>query len=423
MQKKISGLVMKVDPPYVVIMTRDGHFLKERLQGAMPQVGEEIFLSGQEKPSRKSKLALVAVAAALIFLFLPFSILPAVLTAGKMAEVAWVTLDINPSLEYGVDRDLRVIRVNALNAEAERLIEGQNIMHQPIEEVIPLTVRRASELGFFHAAKENNILITVSSQDEGGQKQDQGLSAQLMEKASQVLESTNVRASVDVLVVPSELRPQAQEFNLSVGKYVIMLEGLQEGLPIEASHLQKRSIQSAIASAGGDFQKLVTQAKKEKDLKALEQKVKNKLPGKKKEDLQDKKTEEGNDKKGRTPQNKVEVVKRDHKTKPDLKGKTDIGRNIKSDNEKKLPSWLESALSKARFSGFRQEEKKTRPESSKREKDREKNYGQEKKSLQEKENKEEEKKSPSSIKGRRELQSAPHHSRHPGKPNNKGNKT
>lgn len=251
----------------------------------------------REKPFWKRKISLAAVAAVLIFILLPFSILPAVLTGGKKAEICWVTLDINPSLEYGLDQDLRVIRINSLNAEAQRLVDGQEILHQPIGEVIPLTVRRATELGYINTSKENHILITVSPQDEREQEQDQQLPEELVEKANQALETTNMRASVNVLVVPAELRNQAQEFNISVGKYVVMLEGLQEGLSIEATQLQEKSIQSAVVSAGGDFRTLVKQVKEEKDLKTLENKIKDKLPAKEKKGKEEKKNKEQTEKK------------------------------------------------------------------------------------------------------------------------------
>ncbi|WP_042164144.1 anti-sigma factor domain-containing protein [Paenibacillus gorillae] len=104
------GVVMQVNGKQAVVMTADGRFVSIPLKEKV-QIGEEILFEANTgagastaaaftKPRRKRSYWYAGAAAAIILLMLPILFF---VQSENHPVVAYVSMDINPSIEIGVD--------------------------------------------------------------------------------------------------------------------------------------------------------------------------------------------------------------------------------------------------------------------------------------------------------------------------------
>lgn len=266
------GVVMAVRGREVVALTPDGAFKKMRVQGAVPRVGDEIMLADVKTGSRRGwGMAAAAMVALMLISSLVFQVM-----ALPPAPVAFITLDINPSIELAVDRSERVIKAEPLNEDGRQLLSSLRLKGIRAERAVEEVAAEAVKQGFIRPGEENTVLIAWSPA-RNGQVQQDDLVDRLKSTAGQVLERSSLGAQVQTVKGSAEMHETAKELGLSVGKYAIWLTTQEAGLEVKLSDLQQSSIAKALKAAGVDPGQIIGKAHEEKDFRKLEEKVKEKI--------------------------------------------------------------------------------------------------------------------------------------------------
>ena len=145
---------MEVKKKKAIVLTPDGQFLEHQYYGEPPEIGEEIELRLQ---SKWDYWGFVRIAALFVIIVIPFLALQPLFTPDIFA---YVTVDINPSIELAIDKNEKVISVTPLNDEGKELITKINLK-------IPLT--KAIELygnsyprKYIATDRENTVFISYS---------------------------------------------------------------------------------------------------------------------------------------------------------------------------------------------------------------------------------------------------------------------
>ena len=118
-----KGVVLRIDRKWSYVFTTGSELVKMHVQ---PQhaVGKEIIMETERSQSRKTirsrRWVPALVTAALVFL-VGFGL---IFGQGLIATPVYATMsiDINPSLELSLDRELKVISVRAMNQDAEPVL-------------------------------------------------------------------------------------------------------------------------------------------------------------------------------------------------------------------------------------------------------------------------------------------------------------
>ncbi|MTV49707.1 anti-sigma factor domain-containing protein [Heliobacillus mobilis] len=315
------GVVMEIQGNDVIVLTPSGEFRRERISPPAPQIGDEILLTPVNKPQLKEngrassgghrsrqgnqwymvpwKWAFPAVAAVLLFMVNVFSsgttglnpspekladseALPTYVAAENKTlpagePVKFVTIDINPSIELGLDENDLVISVRSLNQDAEKLLTQRQLQGLHVEEAVALITDEAVKLGYLASAKDNAVVIAVTGQNKEPVG-NQTLVTRLQVSARAAMEKEKLSADkVHIVRVPKESREQAGQMGLSVGKYAIYLEALDRGLQVKPDDLKKASITKAIASAGGNPTEIIQKAVKDENLSLKAEKYKDEI--------------------------------------------------------------------------------------------------------------------------------------------------
>lgn len=248
------GVVMSIHKQHAVVMTADGQFLRASIQGT-PQIGEEITFEEEHKTSRTFKPAYWYSSAAAIVLVL---LLPLLMIVQRDAHpvVAYLSMDINPSVEIGVDGNGKVRELRALNNDGQLIINGLVYKGVNVEIVAASILERAKGSHYLDTPNKDIFITSVLLDDSAAIKLD--YESILAEKVDQALKSLlaelaaeAVSANVTTLTIPNELREEADANGISSGKMAVYLMAKEEGYNIEIDQLKQQSIDKVTEPLGG----------------------------------------------------------------------------------------------------------------------------------------------------------------------------
>ncbi len=113
------------------------------------------------------------------------------------AEATRMTVDINPSVEFMIDGENKVVSVTALNDDGGIIIAGEAFIGKTPEEAVEMMVNLASETGYLVKgnvdADENTVKISVSGNTEYAEN----LINEVTEKANSVMTSLDIKGQVE----------------------------------------------------------------------------------------------------------------------------------------------------------------------------------------------------------------------------------
>jgi hypothetical protein len=212
--KSGSGIVIEVNNRKATLLMKDGTFVTVRVPaGKNPSVGREYQASYFSE--RKRSLFVLPSVAAILAVVLLSGLIP---IGSKSAAAAYVSFDINPSLEVGVDKEMQVIQIDAFNDEAKKIIDKYdlNVENQfSFEDFADQLIKAYEEEGYMES--DHSMLITTISSDEGNDKTE----AALDQAVNSIVKKTVVKYPVRITVSESnpDTREKAKQLGVSSGKY------------------------------------------------------------------------------------------------------------------------------------------------------------------------------------------------------------
>lgn len=179
------------------------------------------------KNNKKMKLIFACACAFTVVLFSAFGGY-----AYYNTPVNYVSLDINPSVELGLNAFDTVVSVDPANADGESIVQEENVLNMPVEDAIDSLVEEATDQGFVKDDGSTVIAVTAESQDDDKAEQ-------LQEKSTNgvSLAMSNKKAIAAVYADCSDLslRTEAKDLGISPGKYKLikMLQTLDPTITVD----------------------------------------------------------------------------------------------------------------------------------------------------------------------------------------------
>jgi len=263
-----KGIVMQLTETHAVVMTQEAEFRKiPRAEGM--RIGQEVDIpAGVAAPSGQAGRSWWnarrfrqsgAVAAALLLAVGVWSY-QAFMT--KPMAYAYVTVDINPSIEFSVDEERTVIGVTALNADAERVLDDLTLDGKTVQEAVATVTDAAQKQGYLQDQGDVIITATLAGTPEAEQKVDSEadlgeLEAKLGDQVKTVAQQGGNEVDVETIVVSPDLRDAAKEAGISPGKYAFYLSAQSAGIDVEIEELKKTSITKIVDARGTELAAIV----------------------------------------------------------------------------------------------------------------------------------------------------------------------
>lgn len=142
----------------------------------------------------------------------------------KTTPVAYVSLDINPSVELSINTFNQVVSAEAYNEDGQKVLEGTKLININIDKAVETLISNAISDGYVKEDGSSGIEITTSSDKENvANKVDESVK----EAANGALEDNNVEATVETEKVALERRDEARKLGITPGK-LNLIQKLQE---------------------------------------------------------------------------------------------------------------------------------------------------------------------------------------------------
>lgn len=207
-----KGIVMDIKKRSIIVLTPDGEFIncKKKLDSYI--IGQEIVFHEQEKrkmpfsiPSLLKPASLVVACFLCVFLFL--------FNQPKEQALAYVSIDINPSIEASVTKDLRVTELRACNDDGKRILkEIKGWKNEYLQDVVRLIIKQSKEDGYLTSDKQ--VMLTSVAKEKSLESQ--------LQKVMRELKSEYDAKHVTVIYQEStmQMRENAQKAGVSTGVYL-----------------------------------------------------------------------------------------------------------------------------------------------------------------------------------------------------------
>ncbi len=223
---------MDMNERFLTLLTPDGEFLQINRQKYDYELGQEIPIPIQEKQKARNfssffnslkgkSLAAVAIASILALItFIPFN---------QNEVYAYMSIDINPSIELGVNEDLKVIELIPYNEDGKKLIkELENWKNKDLKSLTEEIL--ASLKGKGYLKTEHEIVIGTVHTGESKEK----VESKLDETIEQIEENiSHEKAKVTSYEATKKERELAQQKGLTAGKLLSEQKSNQSEKPTQ----------------------------------------------------------------------------------------------------------------------------------------------------------------------------------------------
>ena len=207
----MKAVIVEIRGETAAALGRDGTVFK--VKNRAYAVGQTIDVRRGVRSIRR-QIAVLAAAAAAVFLIVGAGIFT------YAAPYSMVSLDVNPSLQYTLNRLGLVLSVEAVNGDGDEILaEVGTLSNRSIEDAIVITVRQITEDGYFDGDEPGGIVIAASSRDEGEARR---LAENVRETAISVTRESEKDVVVAALTVNQDQVDQAKELGVSPGKLTLV---------------------------------------------------------------------------------------------------------------------------------------------------------------------------------------------------------
>jgi hypothetical protein len=355
-----KGIVMEMDASAIIVMTSEGKFAKIPLEKRNCQIGDEIaFTLVERKRAPWLKLSSFIAVAAVVLLLL-FNVMSGFNMTANKQIVAYVSIDINPSVEMGIDENDIVLEIRGLNEDGVQLIRNLKFANKTVDALTEDLLQEAEKK--YLSKGEGDIVISSTMGENASSStkvNDVLLSSKLKVIAIQHIEKLHPEQKsnyqVTAFAAPKEVRKVANSKGLSTGKYSMYLNAKDKGQKTTIEDLKKESVH-AIAKKSGGMNKLIqpealskekiSELLREDESGDLDRKLIKKQNDRKNEDKkndeqknENKKNEEQKNEEQTNEDKKNEDKKNEDKKKEDKRNEDKKNNEENKNDDKKNKDW------------------------------------------------------------------------------------
>ncbi|HKL79181.1 MAG TPA: hypothetical protein VJ888_01955 [Mobilitalea sp.] len=204
----MKAVIVDISNGFASVLTDDGDF--EAIVNSNYEIGQIIQMS-KPKVSITKKLTMFAASAAALIII-------SVGTWAYASPYSYVSVDVNPSIEFTVNMFDRVLRVNAVNDDGKAILEvikSGKLKNRSIQDALSTTVEHISEAGYFGVADEGGIIIATSAKNP---EKAEDLAQELRVTLEEEMLQNGDTVEFEVLSVGQDRVEEAHELGVTPGK-------------------------------------------------------------------------------------------------------------------------------------------------------------------------------------------------------------
>ncbi|MDA8343962.1 MAG: hypothetical protein M0Z66_00620 [Thermaerobacter sp.] len=240
----MRAIVLERRGSYAIVLMPGGRFA--RMRAPYAAVGEEIETSSRQALVPSTRLRPYGYAAAALAVVL--ALLPAALPHASAQVAAYATLDVNPSVQFGLSEAGSVVTAQGLDKDGMRVLAQARPVGLPLATAVSKILAAAAADGLLTQGGDASVILATYPAGNAAQVptavQQQVLAARATGKA--FLTARHARGIVSAMIVPSWLRTAARRAKVSPGIYAVAVALRSAGVKVNVHSLQGRKLGSAI---------------------------------------------------------------------------------------------------------------------------------------------------------------------------------
>jgi hypothetical protein len=225
----MKSVIVELRNGYASVLSDDGCIVK--IKDNNYEIGQVIQMINQRKGTVKKLATFAASAAAILVL--------GVSTWAYASPYSYVSLDVNPSIQFVLNRFDRVLSIKSVNDDGEEVLQEiklENLKNKTIVQAINQTLDQISQLGYLSDNASAGIVITTSGKNMD--KADE-LAIEIKDEVEDELNETYSTASVEVFSVGLERVEAARELGVTPGKLNLVEKLIAISNDVESANLQE----------------------------------------------------------------------------------------------------------------------------------------------------------------------------------------
>lgn len=224
-----QGVILELRKKEAVVFNDYGEYDKiERIDGMY--VGQVVEYKKTINKNIKRLISAISAAAVFIVIFFSYGLFKYY----NQQVFAYVTLDVNTSMEFSIDNENCVISLKPLNSDAENITKALNVKGKNIDMAIADVITQLEKSGFMERKSDNIIVLSTSASGLADKKNNRNTKIDqtrtLVEET--VKNYTKSYAVVESIVATPEIRELSIEADMSLGRYVLYTKAISRGYNI-----------------------------------------------------------------------------------------------------------------------------------------------------------------------------------------------
>lgn len=248
------GLIFSLDKKSAVVATPQNAVYKINRTSTM-YIGKEVVFTDKDIINHKYYIKRYLAAAACFCLIISIA---ASLIANfsknlfTMQEYAYICMDINPSVEFTIDKLQKVLKVNSLNKDAEVILSGENFNGLKLEDAFAKLYGICKDKAFINEKSKVYILISGAANPDNkeykkqAQREEDVIENILVKLKENIKKTSGSDTDIVALEIEPKTRTQAFEQGVSPAKFALYSEIIKNGRDISIEELKGASTEELV---------------------------------------------------------------------------------------------------------------------------------------------------------------------------------
>ena len=158
-----------------------------------------------------------------------------------------VELDVNPSIEFSVDKSDKVVKATALNGDGEEILDALSLEKEDIKEAT-LTVMDEMVKREFITKEKSTVLVSVGNDNE---KKIEEIKENLSVEIVKHLEEEDIKVMVvkQTIIKDEVSESMAKEYNISKGKALLIKTVMEQNSDLKEEELAEMTVDEIVKQA------------------------------------------------------------------------------------------------------------------------------------------------------------------------------
>lgn len=219
-----KGLIIQIDKTSVTVLTKDNAFYRLKRKPTM-YLSQEIEFRTSDVYLKNYIYKGILGLAASFFLVLSFLLYFKIVPFNNSLEFAYVSLDVNPSIEFGIDEKGKILSVNGFNKDGEEYIKAFDFGNRVLKDAFEIIISDLNKKGIIE--KDSDILfsgvINYNNRDViNKERYAKEIVYSIMKDISNSgKQDYEIPLKIEIIEVSKEEHKEAKLHNISPGRYVL----------------------------------------------------------------------------------------------------------------------------------------------------------------------------------------------------------